>query len=120
MCKPSNITETNNFIIEDDVIVPDIKPDIINAVSTSGTICIYKKEISNGKVKIEGKIDTYIMYLADTEDGYIRSLNTSLEFSQSFNISEAQDGMDLNLDLNVRSIDCKVLNGRKCKLKSNC
>ena len=76
-----------DFIIEDDVIVPDIKPDIINAVSTSGTVCIYKKEISNGKVKIEGKIDTYIMYLADTEDGYIRSLNTSLEFSQSFNIN---------------------------------
>ena len=51
-------------------------------------LCIYKREISNGKVKIEGKIDTYIMYLADTEDGYIRSLNTSLEFSQSFNISK--------------------------------
>ena len=112
------LQKTNNFIIEDDVIVPDIKPDIINAVSTSGTVCIYKKEISNGKVKIEGKIDTYIMYLADTEDGYIRSLNTSLEFSQSFNISEAQDGMDLNLDLNVRSIDCKVLNGRKVNLRA--
>ena len=83
-----------------------------------GLYCVSKKEISNGKVKIEGKIDTYIMYLADTEDGYIRSLNTSLEFSQSFNISEAQDGMDLNLDLNVRSIDCKVLNGRKVNLRA--
>ena len=37
------LQKTNNFIIEDDVIVPDIKPDIINAVSTSGTVCIYKK-----------------------------------------------------------------------------
>lgn len=41
-----------------------------------------------------------------------------MEFSQSFNISEAQDGMDLNLDLNVRSIDCKVLNGRKVNLRA--
>lgn len=108
----------NNFMVEEDVIVPDIKPDIINAVSTSGTVCIYKKEISNGRVKVEGKIDTYIMYLADTEDGYIRSLNTNLEFSQTFNIPEAQEGMNLNLDLNVRSIDCKVLNGRKVNLRA--
>ena len=110
--------KTNNFIIEVDVIVPDIKPDIINAVSTSGTVCIYKKEILNGRVKVDGKIDTYIMYLADTEDGYIRSLNTNLEFSQSFNIPEAQEGMDLSLDLNVRSIDCRVLNGRKINLRA--
>lgn len=110
--------KTNNFIIEDDVIVPDIKPDIINAVSTSGTVCIYKKEILNGRVKVDGKIDTYIMYLADTEDGYIRSLNTNLEFSQTFNIPEAQEGMNLNLDLNVRSIDCRVLNGRKINLRA--
>lgn len=110
--------KTNNFIIEDDVIVPDIKPDIINAVSTSGTICIYKKEILNGKIEVEGRIDTYIMYLADTEDGYIRSLNANLEFTQTFNIPEAQEGMDLSLDLNVRSIDCKVLNGRKINLRA--
>ena len=119
LCVNQIITQkSNNFMIEDDAIVPDIKPDILNAISTSGTICIYKKEIQNGKVKVEGKINTYIMYYADTEDGYIRSLNTNLDFSQSFNIPEAQEGMDLNLDLSVRSIDCKVLNGRKVNIKA--
>ena len=119
LCVNQIITQkSNNFMIEDDAIVLDIKPDILNAISTSGTICIYKKEIQNGKVKVEGKINTYIMYYADTEDGYIRSLNTNLDFSQSFNIPEAQEGMDLNLDLSVRSIDCKVLNGRKVNIKA--
>ena len=119
LCVNQIITQkSNNFMIEDDAIVPDIKPDILNAISTSGTICIYKKEIQNGKVKVEGKINTYIMYYADTEDGYIRSLNTNLDFSQSFNIPEAQEGMDLNLDLSIRSIDCKVLNGRKVNIKA--
>ena len=119
LCVNQIITQkSNNFMIEDDAIVPDIKPDILNAISTSGTICIYKKEIQNGKVKVEGKINTYIMYYADTEDGYIRSLNTNLDFSQSLNIPEAQEGMDLNLDLSVRSIDCKVLNGRKVNIKA--
>ena len=84
------------IVVQGDMIVPDSKPDILNTINTDGNICIYKKEVFEGKLRLEGNIVSYIMYLADTEDGYIRSLNTSLEFSQSFNISEAQDGMDLN------------------------
>lgn len=36
--------KTENFIAEGDSIIPDIKPDIINEVCTSGTVCIYKKK----------------------------------------------------------------------------
>ena len=32
-------------IIEEDFVVPDIKPDIINTISTNGTVCIYKKKL---------------------------------------------------------------------------
>ena len=39
LCVNQIITQkSNNFMIEDDAIVPDIKPDILNAISTSGTI----------------------------------------------------------------------------------
>ena len=29
--------------VEGDMIVPDIKPDILNTISNSGNVCIYKK-----------------------------------------------------------------------------
>ena len=41
--------------IDGDVIVNDVKPDILKVISTNGTICVYKKEVLNGKVKFEGK-----------------------------------------------------------------
>lgn len=44
--------KTEKFMIEGDEIVPDIKPDILSVVSTNGNVCIYKKEVSDGKVKI--------------------------------------------------------------------
>ena len=34
-----------NIVAEGDVIIPDIKPDILSTINTSGTICIYKKEL---------------------------------------------------------------------------
>ena len=79
----------DNFIIEGDAIIPDIKPDILSTISTSGTICIYKKEIQNGKIKIDGTINTYIMYLADSETNNIRSINTNLDFTQTINMEKA-------------------------------
>ena len=53
--------------IQGDMIVPDSKPDILSTINTSGNVCIYKKEIMEGKLKIDGNILTYIMYLADSD-----------------------------------------------------
>ena len=47
--------------IQGDMIVPDSKPDILSTINTSGNVCIYKKEIMEGKLKIDGNILTYIM-----------------------------------------------------------
>lgn len=52
--------------IQGDMIVPDSKPDILNTINTSGNVCIYKKEVMEGKIKLDGNILAYIMYLADT------------------------------------------------------
>jgi hypothetical protein len=40
-------------VVEGDVIVNDIKPDILNVISSSGTACIYKKEVLEGKVRLD-------------------------------------------------------------------
>ena len=40
-----------NIVVEGDIIVPDIKPDILNTISSSGTVCIYKKEAMERKNK---------------------------------------------------------------------
>ena len=110
--------KTENFIVEGDSIIPDIKPDIINAINTSGTICIYKKEINEGKIKIDGAIDTYIMYIADDENNSIRGLNVNLDFSQVIEMEKAMQGMNLETNLKLKSMECKVINGRKVNVKA--
>lgn len=110
--------KNENIVVENDVIVPDVKPDIVSSISSSGNVCIYKKEIVDGKVKIDGCIDTYIIYLSDTEDGNIRSLNTSLDFSKTIELSNSNGSMDLEAEFNLKTIDCNVINGRKVSVKA--
>lgn len=103
---------------EEDFVVPDIKPDILNTIRTNGTVCIYKKEIMDGKVKLDGCINVYIMYLADDEESSIRSLNTTLEFSKIIDFDAVKMGMILEDKVTLKTIECRVLNGRKVNIKS--
>lgn len=103
---------------EEDFIVPDIKPDILNTIRTNGTVCIYKKEVMDGKVKIEGSINIYIMYLADDETSSIRSLNTTLSFSQIIDFERVKEGMLLEDKIALKSIEAKVINGRKVNVRA--
>lgn len=111
--------KTDTILVEEDCIVPDIKPDILNVISTSGVVCIYKKEIIDGKIKLDGCINTYIMYLADTQDeSTVRGLNTNLDFSQTIDMEKAESSMNLDTNLVLKGLDCKVLNGRKIHVKA--
>lgn len=103
--------------IQGDMIVPDSKPDILNTITTSGNACIYKKEVMDGKIRLDGNILTYIMYLADGSTDNIRGLNTGLDFSETINIPELETGMNVDVAPTIKFIECKVLNGRKIGIK---
>lgn len=110
--------KTDTAMVEEDFVVPDIKPDILNTIRTNGTVCIYKKEVMDGKVKLDGCIHVYIMYLADDEEASIRSLNTTLEFSQTIDFDVVKLGMLLEDKIVLKSVECRVLNGRKVQVKA--
>jgi len=105
------------IFVEGDVIVPDSKPDIINTIVTSGNVCIYKKELLDEKIKIDGSVNTYIMYLADNSEDSVRGINVILDFTETLSVPECNESMMLNTDLKIKSIDCNVINGRKVHVK---
>ena len=103
--------------VEGDVIVNDIKPDVLNIISADGIPCIYKKEVMDGKIRIDGSVNTYIMYFADDENSTSRSLNTVLDFTQIIDIDGCMPGMTANVTVEMKNIECRVLNGRKINVR---
>ena len=111
-------TKKELVMVEGDMIVPDSKPDILNTISTSGMVCVYKKEVLDGKVRVDGNINTYIMYMADDEKDKIRGINTTLDFSETIQIPNVNDEMSCKVTTNLKSIEAKVINGRKVGIKA--
>lgn len=119
LCINKQVNSKKEIIfIEKDMIVPDAKPDILSTICTSGIVCLYKTEIQDEKLRIDGALNTYIMYLAENGEDKVRGINTSLDFSENINIPNAREGMDYRLEVKIKSIECKVINGRKIGIKA--
>ena len=120
LCINKLIAEKKDILmVEGDMIVPDSKPDILNTIGTSGVACIYKKEVQDDKVRIDGNIATYIMYLPDGVEENVRGLNTSLDFSETISVPNCRAGMEVVLQAKVKAIECRVINGRKIGIKAS-
>ena len=111
-------TKKEILLVEGDMIVPDSKPDILSTICTSGVVCVYKKEILDGRIRMDGAINAYIMYLADDESDKVRGINTNLDFSETINVPECKEGMNERIETKLKSIECKVINGRKIGIKA--
>ena len=97
------VTKKEVIFVEGDMIVPDSKPDILNTICTSGIVCIYKKDVLEGKIKIEGSVNTYIMYLADDSNDKVRGLTTNLDFIENISIPNCMEGMECKLKTKLKS-----------------
>ena len=111
--------KTENKVIEGDMIVPDIKQDVLNIIQTTGNICIYKKEVMDDQIKIDGTLQVYVIYSADDVENRIRSLSTSIDFSEIIKMPQAKNGMSLILNSRIINVDSKILNGRKISIRGN-
>lgn len=100
-----------------DIIVPDIKPDIVNIINTNATAYIYKEEISSSRIRLDGNVDTYVVYLAD--NGETRSIQTTLNFVETIENSNIQEISIAKQKIYLENIEAKVLNERKISIKSN-
>lgn len=108
----------DEIIVEGDVIVNDIKPDVLNIISTSGVPCVYKKEVIDGKVRMDGSVNTYIIYLPDDENSTVRSFNAVLDFTKILDMEECKTGMTVSDIVSVKKIETRIINGRKINVKA--
>ena len=97
-----------------DVIVPDVKPDIVAILNTNANSYIYREEIIKGKVRLDGNVDTYVVYLSET--GETRSLFVNMDFIESIEDDKIDDNMRYKNNVIVKNIETKILNERKINI----
>jgi hypothetical protein len=111
-------TDSVQAIIDNDIIVPDTKPDIIRILILDGDVCETNTEILQDKVLINGMINLKILYISDDSEKSIKSINTNAGFSHTLQIENARSGMNCRVKCEIEHMNYDILNGRKLNIKT--
>lgn len=109
---------TTEIGVDGDIIVPDIKPDILKVLQVDGNAVILNTELSEGRLDISGKIDVNILYVPDRDDEKIKCIKTSFDLKTRIDKPDILPDMTENIEALVEKIDFQVLNSRKLRIKT--
>lgn len=104
-------------IIESDIIVPDVKPDVISILHADGEVKVNSKEIYKDAVVLRGTITFKILYMSDDPSRLVCSTEHTVNFDQTVDILGIDSNMVCYLDCRPDHIDCSIINGRKLNVK---
>jgi len=110
--------ETAQVLLEGDIIVPDVKPDMSVILKTDAEVCFDKTEISDGKVHFNGNLNLQALYSAKGSDKPIHSMSSSASFDDFLNIEGISKDMWVELCGSIANIDYKMLNDRKISYRA--
>lgn len=105
--------------VESDVIVPDIKPDILKVLQASSEVSISRREVQSDKIFVQGIVRMNVLYVPDNGiEGGIKAISATQEFNHSADIPGAAVGMELFVDSECDPAEYTLVNSRKLKLKT--
>ena len=109
--------EKRSTYIDGDLILQDIKPDILSIVKINRDVCVSNIRKEDGKVKIEGDVNIGVIYIADDEGNTQRGISSKINFSEVIEFKDVDEESVIKLRYEVGNVEYKVINGRKISLK---
>ena len=108
------INERKEIELVNEIIVPDVKPDVLNIICANGIAYVHKQEISNKNLKIDGNVEITIAYLSN--DGDTKSLQTTLSFNHKIENEKITETSFIKHNVRLREINAKMINERKINI----
>ena len=100
-----------------DIIVPDVKPDVLKVLQIDARSVVTDKGITAGGLYAQGKIHVNILYVTDAEDE-TGCIKTMLDFRTKIDNPAITNDMKLRIESDVIKIDFILLNSRKLSVKA--
>lgn len=105
---------TDQFYIDDDYNVPDVKSDVKEVILSEGTLTGLDMKIVENYIRVSGKLEFRILYVADEDEMRIASLEGRTAFEEMVYMEEAQEEnlfiKSAQADLTVTMIHSRKLN----------
>lgn len=108
------ISKIQEIELKQDLIVPDSKQDIFTILDGNFYCYFSKVDILNGKVKVNGNVDSYISYISSGEETV--GLQTTFSFEDGFENDSIVEQMTMQYNIEVSKQEIKIINERKISI----
>lgn len=109
-------SQTATLLVEGDVIVPDIKPDISEVLLAEATTIITEYHLEEGKLHYQGVATVKILYIPDGEGVGPKSIDTKLTFKDSIEIGKDGD-VTACVKAVTEHVEFSLINSRKLNVR---
>ncbi len=104
--------------LEDDINVPDTKPDIEQLVKTRGIIQISNISASDGKVTLHGKLSFTLLYIAADALRPVHSMRGEIPFQETLNMDQLIPDKEVSCHYNLEDCQANLINSRKISVRA--
>ncbi len=102
-----------------DIIVPDIKPDVLKVLRVSSDAVITQKSVQTDKIHLQGIVNLNILYIPDGNAiGNVKAISTTQEFSYNTEAHGVKPGMNIIAEAECDSSEHSLVNSRKLNIRS--
>jgi len=110
--------EMSSTVVEEDINVPDVSPDVYKILYPSARVIIKNSETAGDKVIIDGQVLMNILYAADMEGRPLSCINASADFSHSIEMPGVKPRMQEWIDVVIQHVEAEMINARKIRIRT--
>ena len=110
-------TALTQLTLDDDFIVPDVRPDIERIIADQGNLSITDVRRSPGKADVSGHLEFQVLYQAPGGQTAL-PLCDKLTFTERVNLEGLEDRDHLQVKGEIEDLSIDVINSRKISVKA--
>ena len=111
-------TKNGQILLEGDMIVPDIKPDIENILKVCGKVSIGNVKAEEGRVSFNGVFNACVIYESANGRSIINSMTSSFPIDEYIAAEEAARSSGVRLKSSIEHMEYRLINDRKVSIKA--
>ena len=113
-----NCRNALRLTVDDDVNVPDNKPDVRAVIWKTGNVRLNEKKLSGGRLYVKGVLGYRVLYLSEDGERPVQSIRGELPFDESVELPEACDGDTITVRAEIEELDIGLIHSRKLAIRA--
>lgn len=110
--------EITQITLDDDMNVPDNRPDMVSLIESKGDIILEEVKANENQAWIKGTMNFLVMYVSDSEERKIQSMEGKIPFEEYVHVDELTSGEQIRAEGELEDLRIGIINSRKMSIQA--